>query len=99
MNVNSMSLVAYPVGRHNDYFNAGGESLENKVTFVMKGVTGQGRGRSLFDNGCVFALLDWQHEKRTAHKFYVTHAQEIGLSPTASSGSQVAVAATAIYKC
>lgn len=88
MNVNSMSLVAYPVGQHNDHFNAGGESLENKITFLIKGVNGQGRGGSLFDIGYVFALLDWQHQTRTARKFYVTHAQEMGLLPIASSGAQ-----------
>jgi len=86
MNVNSMSLVAYPVGQHNDHFNAGGESLENKITFIIKGVAGRGRGGSLFDNGYVFALLDWQHTTRTAHKFYVTH--EMGLGPIQSSGAQ-----------
>ena len=88
MNVNSMSLVAYPVGQHNDHFNAGGESPENKITFIIKGVAGRGRGGSLFDNGYVFALLDWQHTTRTARKFYVTHAQEMGLGPIQSSGAQ-----------
>ena len=63
MNVNSMSLVAYPVGLHHDHFNAGGESLENKITFVLKGCNGlTGRGGSLFNNEFVFAFLDWRYE-------------------------------------
>jgi hypothetical protein len=88
VNVNSMSLVAYPVGQHNDHFNAGGESLEIKISFIIKGVNGQGREGSLFDIGYVFALLDWQHKTRTAYKFYVTHAQEMGLLPIGSNGAQ-----------
>ena len=56
MNVNSMSLVAYPVGQHNDHFNAGGESLENKITFLIKGVNGGGRGWSLFDKGLCICI-------------------------------------------
>ena len=59
MNVNSMSLVAYPVGLHHDHFNAGGESLENKITFVLKGCNGLTRKRRItFNNEFVFALLD-----------------------------------------
>ena len=89
MNVNSMSLVAYPVGQHNDHFNAGGESLENNITFVMKGNTrSTGRGGSLFDHGFVFALLDWCYEKRSARRWYVTHAEEMGLGPPVAQGAQ-----------
>jgi len=88
MNVNSMSLVAYPVGLHHDHFNAGGESLENKITFVLKDCNGlMGRGGSLFNNQCVFALLDWQYEKRSARRFYVTHAEEMGLGAPLSQGA------------
>ena len=88
MNVNSMSLVAYPVGLHHDHFNAGGESLENKITFVLKDCNGlTGRGGSLWNNEFVFALLDWRYEKRSARRFYVTHAEEMGMSSIASHGA------------
>ena len=88
MNVNSMSLVAYPVGLHHDHFNAGGESLENKITFVLKGCNGlTGRGGSLFNNEFVFAFLDWCYEKRSARRFYVTHAEEMGLGSISSHGA------------
>ena len=88
MNVNSMSLVAYPVGLHHDHFNAGGESLENKITFVLKDCNGStGRGGSLFNNAFVFALLDWHYETRSARRFNVTHAEEMGLGPIASHGA------------
>ena len=38
ISVNSMSLVAWPVGQHNDHFSKDGESLENKITFVVHSV-------------------------------------------------------------
>ena len=89
MNVNSMSLVAYPVGQHHDHFNAGGESLVNKITFVHNGLKGStGQGGSLFNHGFVFALLDWRYERRTARRWYVTHVEEMGLGLSEPHGAQ-----------
>lgn len=83
MSVNSMSLIAWPVGQHNDHFNKGGESLENKITFTLpRGPKGDvGRGGSLFHDQFVFALLDWQWQERSARQFYVTHADDMGIGP------------------
>ena len=54
-----MSLVSWPVGQHNDYFHGGGESLENKITFVVPSSRDSlGRRGSLFGRGYVFALMD-----------------------------------------
>lgn len=82
MSVNSMTLVAWPVGQHYDHFNEGGESLENKSTFVLPSIEGSiGRGGSFVGNQFVFALLDWQYAKRCYRKFYVTHADDMGIGP------------------
>ena len=43
ISVNSMSLVVYPVGQHNDHFNENAESLENKITFVNPSISGSVR--------------------------------------------------------
>ena len=34
MSVNSMYLIVDANGQHNDYFNKGGKSLENKIIFI-----------------------------------------------------------------
>ena len=39
MSVNSMTLVAHPVRQHFDYFHKVGESLENKVLFVVPSIS------------------------------------------------------------
>ena len=46
ISVNSMSIVAWPVGQHNNHFNKDGESLENKITFVVHSFT-DSLGRTL----------------------------------------------------
>ena len=66
MSVNAMSLIAWPVGQHNDVFPSHGESLENKIVFVLPGQKGLGRGGSLFGNKFVFALLDWKYGKKNS---------------------------------
>ena len=60
MSVNSMSLIVDAKGQHNKYFNKGGESLENKILFVVKDskLRGIGRGGSLESNVYVMTLLD-----------------------------------------
>jgi hypothetical protein len=61
MSVNSMTLVAHAVGQHFDYFHKGGESLENKILFVVPSIKNSlGRGGSFIGRQFVFALLDWQ---------------------------------------
>ena len=65
-----MSLVAWPVGQHNDYLHEGGESLENKITSVVPSFRDSlGKGGSLFGRGYVFALLDWQFALQKACGF------------------------------
>ena len=89
ISVNSMSLIAWQVGEHNDHFNKKGESLENKVTFVVPSITDSiGRGGSLIENQFVFALLDWQYAARTARQYYVTHSVDMGLGPPRATGAQ-----------
>ena len=82
ISVNSMSLIVDAKGQHNDYFNKGGESFENKILFVVKDskLRGIGRGGSLESNVYVMALLDWQWQKRTARSFFVAHANEMGMN-------------------
>ena len=88
ISVNSMSLT-WQVGEHNDHFNKKGESLENKVTFVVPSITdGIGRGGSLVDNQFVFELLDWQYAARTVRQYYVTNSVDMGLGPPRASGAQ-----------
>ena len=87
--VNSMSLIAWAVCQHNDHFNAGGESLENKILFVVPSIKDSiGRGGSFLGRHFVFALLDWRYESRTWRKFYVTHADDMGIGPVQPRGAQ-----------
>ena len=89
ISVNSMSLVAWPVGQHNDHFSKDGKSLENKITFVVHSVNKSiGRGGSLFGRGYVFALLDWSFGSRTDRGFYVAHAEEMGIGPVQPRNAQ-----------
>lgn len=91
MGVNSMSIISYSVGQHNDHFHQGGESLENKITLVVPALTsklGLGRGGSLWGDDFVFALLDWQNGGRSARSFYVQHSNQMGLGAPAPTGAQ-----------
>ena len=89
MSVNSMSLVAHPVGQHYDYFNKGGESLENKILFVVPSIKySLGRGGSFIGRQFVFALLDWKYESLTHRRFYVTHADDMGMGPVQPRNAQ-----------
>ena len=90
MSVNSMSLVVDAKGQHNDYFNKGGESLENKILLVLNDpeLKGIGRGGSLQSAGYVMALLDWQCQSRTVRSFFVAHADQIGMNPNDSCAQQ-----------
>ena len=58
--LNRFSMVAYPVGMHNDHFR-NGESLENKILFTipLPKCRSLGRGGSIVGNRYVYALLDW----------------------------------------
>ena len=58
--LNRYSMVAYPVGMHEDHFT-NGECLENKILFTLpRPRNGSlGRGGSLLGDRFVFALLDW----------------------------------------
>lgn len=86
---NSVSLVAYPVGQHNDHFNKNGESLENKILFCLPSSDGNhGRGGALVGDKYVFALLDWRYQSKTCRRFYVTHANDMGIGPVQPTGSQ-----------
>lgn len=89
MSVNSMTLVAHPVGQHFDYFHKGGESLENKILFVVPSIKNSlGRGGSFIGRQFVFALLDWQKKSLSARKFYVTHADDMGMGPVQPRNAQ-----------
>ena len=84
-----MSLVAWPVGQHNDHFSKDGESLENKITFVVHSVNKSiGGGGSLFGRGYVFAFLDWSFGLRTSCGFYVAHADDMGIGTVQPRNAQ-----------
>ena len=60
--MNGYSMVAHPVGMHYDRFCEDKESVENKIMFAVKRVSGRntvGRGGSITGEKHVFALLDW----------------------------------------
>ena len=59
--LNQYSMVAYPVGMHEDHFR-NGECLENKILFTLPRLKNGslGRGGSLLGDRFVFALLDWK---------------------------------------
>jgi hypothetical protein len=84
-----MTLVAHPVGQHFDHFHLGGESLENKILFVVPSIKNSlGRGGSFIGRQFVFALLDWQKKSLSARQFYVTHADDMGIGPVQSRNAQ-----------
>ncbi len=86
---NSMSLVTWSVGQHNDQFNKKGESIENKILFVLPSMeTLPGRGGSFPKTEYVFALLDWQYQSRSVRSFYVNHANDMGIGPPSVTGSR-----------
>lgn len=89
--VNSMSLIAWPVGLHNDHFNEGGESLENKILFNLpsKKISGAGRGGSILKDQFVFALLDWQHISRSSRAFFNAHHAQMGIPYQASNAQTI----------
>jgi len=72
-NQNSASMVSYNVGLHNDTFNQRKESLENKLIVTCPGMTGFGRGGSLFriNNTALYsyAILDWTATTRSHRTF------------------------------
>ena len=89
ISVNSMSLVTHPVGLHNDFFSKKGESLENKICFVVPSIkTSVGRGGSLIGNQFVYALLDWQYGGRHVRQWYVNHSVDLGLGQPAPRFAQ-----------
>lgn len=89
LSCNSMSIVAWPVAQHVDYFNKKGESIENKLLLVMDSIKGDvGRGGALVKDKFVYALLDWSHVSRSARRFLDTHSQEMGLGVPAPSNAQ-----------
>ena len=55
------SMVAYPVGMHDDHFRLDDESLGNKILFTIPSFQKDfyGRGGSVVGDRFVFALLDW----------------------------------------
>ena len=59
--LNHYSMVAYPIGMHEDHFH-NGECLENKILFTLPRLKNGslGRGGSLLEDRFVFALLDWK---------------------------------------
>jgi hypothetical protein len=72
-NQNSASMVAYNVGLHNDTFNERKESLENKLIVTCPGMSGFGRGGSLFRMNNIalysYAILDWTATTRSHRSF------------------------------
>jgi hypothetical protein len=60
INMNTHTIVAHPVGYHQDTFAGQQHSLENKICFVVpkKSSNGMGRGGAGPTN-YVVALLDW----------------------------------------
>jgi hypothetical protein len=71
--VNSMTLICWPVGQHNDHFSKNVESLENKILFVVPSENrNNGRGGSLIGSQFVFALLDWR-SKLVKKKDFMSH--------------------------
>ena len=60
---NSISLIAWPVGQHNDQFHKMAESVENKLLLVMPSRDeGLDHGGSVLKSQYVFALLHWSHK-------------------------------------
>ena len=59
--LHKFSMVAYPVGMHDDHFRLDNESLENKILFTIPSFQKDfyGRGGSVVGDRLVFALLDW----------------------------------------
>ena len=59
--LHKFSMVAYPVGMHDDHFRLDDESLENKILFTIPSFQKDfyGRGGSVVGDRFVFALLDW----------------------------------------
>ena len=60
--MNGYSMVVHPVGMHYDWFREDKASVENKIMFAVKRVSGRntgGRGGSITGEKHVFALLDW----------------------------------------
>jgi hypothetical protein len=89
ISVNSMTLISWPVGQHNDHFSKNVESLENKILFVVPSEKkSNGRGGSLIGSQFVFALLDWRSTNRQARRFYVTHATDMGIGPPQNLNAQ-----------
>ena len=58
---NHYSMMAYPVGIHQDYFKHGKESLENKILLCLNPNVHHsiGRGGCIVGRSFVYALLDW----------------------------------------
>ena len=89
LSCNSMSMVTYPVGQHQDQFHQKSESIENKILFVIPDVKhGIGRGGSMLRNRFVFALVDWTSAARTTRRFYVNHSIDMGLGPAQPKDAQ-----------
>lgn len=92
LSVNSMSLVDWPVGLHEDFFAAGCESLENKLLFIYNNKNNNnniGRGGSLIGRQRVAAILDWVRPTRPARMYYLNHRHEMtGIDQNITTNTQ-----------
>jgi hypothetical protein len=89
LSCNSMTLVTWPVGEHNDHIHRNGEEFENKLLLVLPSIKDTvGRGGSFLGNQYVFGLLDWKYFSKTVRTFYVNHANDMGIGPPHASNSK-----------
>jgi hypothetical protein len=59
---NSMTLIMWVVGKHNNHIYRKGEETENKILFVLPSIKDSiGHGGPFLGNRYVLGLLDWTY--------------------------------------
>jgi hypothetical protein len=73
---------------HDNYIR-NNTNADEDFLFVVPSITNSlGRGGSFTGRQFVFALLDWQNKSLSARKFYVTHADDMGIGPVQPRNAQ-----------